>query len=65
MSTARSGNVIGGGDWSENRLIPDIIRSVKNNTKLEIRSPEATRPWQRSLRATIWICTSSRVHAYE
>ena len=49
ISTARSGNVIGGGDWSENRLIPDIIRSVENNTKLEIRSPEATRPWQHVL----------------
>ncbi len=49
ISTARSGNVIGGGDWSENRLIPDIVRAVANNESLEIRNPDATRPWQHVL----------------
>ena len=46
LASVRAGNVLGGGDFSENRLIPDIIRSVINNDKLIIRSPESTRPWQ-------------------
>lgn len=49
LATARSGNVIGGGDWSEDRLIPDLIRSLQNKQSLEIRSPKATRPWQHVL----------------
>jgi CDP-glucose 4,6-dehydratase len=47
--TARAGNVIGGGDWSEDRLIPDIIRAYTNKTKVSIRSPRAIRPWQHVL----------------
>ena len=43
--TARSGNVIGGGDFAENRLIPDIIRSCIHGTTLQIRNPASTRPW--------------------
>lgn len=49
LATARAGNVIGGGDWSEDRLIPDLIRSVQTGKSLEIRSPSATRPWQHVL----------------
>lgn len=49
LATARAGNVIGGGDWSEDRLIPDLVRSVKAGKQLEIRSPNATRPWQHVL----------------
>ena len=49
LATARAGNVIGGGDWSEDRLIPDLVRSVGAGTAMEIRSPEATRPWQHVL----------------
>lgn len=49
LATARAGNVIGGGDWSEDRLIPDLVRSVEANRSLEIRSPNATRPWQHVL----------------
>ena len=49
IASVRAGNVIGGGDWSENRLIPDIVRSVFENKPLEIRSPQATRPWQHVL----------------
>lgn len=49
LATARAGNVIGGGDWSEDRLIPDLIRTHCNDSSLEIRSPEATRPWQHVL----------------
>jgi CDP-glucose 4,6-dehydratase len=49
VATARAGNVIGGGDWSEDRLIPDLVRSIDTGTKLVIRSPNATRPWQHVL----------------
>lgn len=43
---ARAGNVIGGGDWSKDRLIPDVIRAVSAGSFLEIRNPKAVRPWQ-------------------
>jgi CDP-glucose 4,6-dehydratase len=46
IATARSGNVIGGGDWSEDRLIPDVIRAGLTNSSLEVRNPNAIRPWQ-------------------
>ncbi|MBI1214405.1 MAG: CDP-glucose 4,6-dehydratase [Alphaproteobacteria bacterium] len=49
LATARAGNVIGGGDWSEDRLIPDLARAVANKQPLVIRSPKATRPWQHVL----------------
>lgn len=49
LATARGGNVIGGGDWSEDRLIPDLVRSVVAGEPLIIRSPHATRPWQHVL----------------
>jgi CDP-glucose 4,6-dehydratase len=46
MVTMRAGNIIGGGDWSEDRLIPDCFRAIQNKTRLDIRSPNAVRPWQ-------------------
>jgi len=46
IASVRAGNVIGGGDWSENRIIPDCIRSLTNNTPIIIRNPESVRPWQ-------------------
>jgi len=49
MATARAGNVIGGGDWSEDRLIPDLVRAVSAKAPLEVRSPNATRPWEHVL----------------
>ncbi len=49
ISSARAGNVIGGGDWSEDRLIPDLIRSIYAKEKLVIRNPKSTRPWQHVL----------------
>jgi len=49
IATARAGNVIGGGDWSEDRLLPDLIRAVILGQSLAIRSPHATRPWQHVL----------------
>jgi CDP-glucose 4,6-dehydratase len=49
VASARAGNVIGGGDWASNRLIPDFIRAISKGEKLKIRSPFAIRPWQHVL----------------
>ena len=49
VATARAGNVIGGGDWSTDRIIPDLLRAADSGTKLLIRSPKAIRPWQHVL----------------
>lgn len=46
VGSARAGNVIGGGDWSENRLIPDAVRAWQHGQQLDIRRPDAVRPWQ-------------------
>ena len=46
IATARSGNVIGGGDWSDDRLVPDLLKAMASGRNLSIRYPEATRPWQ-------------------
>ena len=46
LASARAGNVIGGGDWREDRLIPDCIRALENNTPIHLRNPESIRPWQ-------------------
>jgi CDP-glucose 4,6-dehydratase len=49
IATARAGNVIGGGDWGKNRLIPDLINAFSNNNEAVIRNPDAVRPWQHVL----------------
>ncbi|PCH99116.1 MAG: CDP-glucose 4,6-dehydratase [Bacteroidetes bacterium] len=49
VATARSGNVIGGGDWAEDRIVPDIVRSLDVGEKLNLRNPSSTRPWQHVL----------------
>jgi CDP-glucose 4,6-dehydratase len=49
VASARAGNVIGGGDWSEDRLIPDAVRAWAKGATLEVRRPAATRPWQHVL----------------
>jgi CDP-glucose 4,6-dehydratase len=49
LATARGGNVIGGGDWSEDRLVPDIVRFLNSGTTIVLRNPNATRPWQHVL----------------
>ena len=49
VASVRDGNVIGGGDWSDNRLIPDCIKAIEENRVIEIRSPNATRPWEHVL----------------
>jgi len=49
ISSVRAGNVIGGGDWSEDRIIPDIIRAFQSGKPLKVRNPQAIRPWQHVL----------------
>ncbi len=49
VATARAGNVIGGGDWAEDRLVPDFLRALEARTPLIVRSPKSVRPWQHVL----------------
>lgn len=49
IASARAGNVIGGGDWADFRIVPDFFRSLEKNEVLQLRNPEATRPWQHVL----------------
>jgi len=49
IARARAGNVIGGGDWSPDRLVPDCIRALESGVNIDIRNPDATRPWQHVL----------------
>jgi len=49
VATARSGNVIGGGDWSEDRLLPDAVRALERGIPVPVRNPESVRPWQHVL----------------
>lgn len=49
LTSVRAGNVIGGGDWAEDRIIPDAVRAVTSGKPIEIRSPSAVRPWQHVL----------------
>ena len=49
IATARAGNVIGGGDWSQDRLLPDLLSALSNNDVAQIRNPSSIRPWQHVL----------------
>lgn len=49
IASARAGNVIGGGDWAKDRIVPDIVRALNSNQSLEVRNPSAVRPWQHVL----------------
>ncbi len=49
LASARAGNVIGGGDWALDRLVPDILRAFERNEPVNLRNPQATRPWQHVL----------------
>lgn len=51
IATVRAGNVIGGGDWAANRIIPDIVKAVTNHETVMLRNPNAVRPWQHVLEA--------------
>ena len=52
ISTARAGNVIGGGDYAKNRLVPDVIRAINSNKNLYVRNPNHIRPWQHVIEPT-------------
>src|SRR5690606_9845462 len=49
LASARAGNVIGGGDWAKNRLVPDILHAFATNKPVIVRNPDAIRPWQHVL----------------
>jgi CDP-glucose 4,6-dehydratase len=49
IATARSGNVIGGGDYAKDRIVPDVVRALSQNTRISVRNPSAVRPWQHVL----------------
>jgi CDP-glucose 4,6-dehydratase len=62
LASARAGNVIGGGDWAVDRLIPDCVRSVMKNQKIPVRSPHAVRPWQHVLDPLYgYVCLAQKV----
>jgi CDP-glucose 4,6-dehydratase len=66
IASARAGNVIGGGDWAEDRLIPDIVRAIANGETVKIRNPQATRPWQHVLDCLSgYICLGEKLLAGE
>jgi CDP-glucose 4,6-dehydratase len=56
VATARAGNVIGGGDYSADRLVPDVVRALSTNRKPELRNPTAVRPWQHVLEPVTGYC---------
>lgn len=63
VSTVRAGNVIGGGDWSEDRLIPDLVRGARAGETVRIRHPEAIRPWQHVLDAlSAYVLLAEKLH---
>ncbi len=73
LASARAGNVIGGGDWSEDRLIPDAVRAWSTSQVLQIRNPVATRPWQHvieplagylRLAEKLWVAPTQHSSAY-
>jgi len=63
VCTTRAGNVIGGGDWAKDRIVPDIVRSWSENMAVEIRSPYSTRPWQHVLEPLSgYLCIGSELY---
>ncbi len=63
LATARAGNVIGGGDWAKDRLVPDAIRALVDHEPLKIRNPDAVRPWQHVLEPLAgYLALAERLH---
>jgi len=65
LSSVRAGNVIGGGDWAEGRIVPDCIRSLVNGETIKIRNPSAVRPWQfvlDPLFGYLWLALKMKEH---
>jgi CDP-glucose 4,6-dehydratase len=66
ISSARSGNVIGGGDFSKNRLVPDILNSINKKKKLTIRNPDQIRPWQHVLEPLVgYLILAEKQYKYD
>lgn len=64
LACARAGNVIGGGDWSEDRILPDAVRAWAGAGTLEVRSPDATRPWQHVIEPLFgYLCLAEKIFA--
>lgn len=62
VASVRAGNVIGGGDWAEDRLIPDFIRAVENGNNFVLRNPKSIRPWQHVLQPLSgYICLAEKL----
>ena len=65
VATARAGNVIGGGDWSKNRIIPDCVKTIIKKRTMIIRSPKSTRPWQHVLEPISgYLVLAKKLHNY-
>ena len=60
VASARAGNVIGGGDWADDRLIPDILKAFEKSTPVIVRNPLSTRPWQHVLEPFVRLFGFSR-----
>ena len=65
VTTVRAGNVIGGGDWGEDRLVPDLVKALQSNKPLLIRNPNAIRPWQHVLDCLYGYLLVAQVHLEE
>ena len=68
VASTRAGNVIGGGDWAEDRIIPDLVRAWSINEPVTIRNPEATRPWQHvfePLSGYLWLGAKLTIDSYD
>jgi CDP-glucose 4,6-dehydratase len=66
LGTARAGNVIGGGDWGQDRLVPDVMRAAAAGVPAEVRHPAAVRPWQHSLNALLgYLLLAERLYESE
>lgn len=63
VATVRAGNVIGGGDWAKDRIVPDLIRALEGESDLQIRNPDAVRPWQHVLEPLYgYLLLAARLH---
>ena len=66
FATARAGNVIGGGDWSEDRIVPDIVKAIQNKEPIKLRNPASTRPWQHVLDPLFgYMLLAKNLHEFE
>lgn len=64
LASARAGNVIGGGDWAQDRLVPDILRAFEHNQPVQIRNPHSLRPWQHVLEPVSgYLMLAEKLHA--